>query len=168
MIMGRPYKAAACIVCQDVDGKFLLTRRERNMGSYPKAWVFPGGHIEIDEGLDEGGLRELYEETGVKVNVTRTPGTNQAIYSYGGHDVTVTPFYAFEATRKYDESDPQQPRPPHASHFVLFLKVRLPVKSTEVHLNLDPKEVEASAWVSEEQAKIILAKPSSQANEEIE
>ena len=24
------------------------------MGFFPSAWVFPGGHIEVDEGLDEG------------------------------------------------------------------------------------------------------------------
>ena len=35
------------------------------MGFFPSAWVFPGGHIEVDEGLDEGALREFFEETGV-------------------------------------------------------------------------------------------------------
>ena len=30
---------------------------------------FPGGHIEVDEGLDEGALREFHEETGVKVTL---------------------------------------------------------------------------------------------------
>lgn len=37
------------------------------MKFWPKAWVFPGGHIEVDEGLDEGALREVFEETGVDV-----------------------------------------------------------------------------------------------------
>ena len=62
---GRNYKAAGCIVCQDSEGRYLLTRRNRRMGFYPSAWVFPGGHLEVDEGLDEGALREFFEETGV-------------------------------------------------------------------------------------------------------
>lgn len=65
MTRGHNYKAAACVVCLDSEGKFLITRRERNMSFFPKAWVFPGGHLDADEGLDEGGLREFYEETGV-------------------------------------------------------------------------------------------------------
>lgn len=65
MEYGKDYNVAACLVCQDSDGRYLLTRREKNMRSFPKAWVFPGGHIEVDEGIDEGVLREFYEETGI-------------------------------------------------------------------------------------------------------
>ena len=44
------------------------------MKFWPSAWVFPGGHIEVDENLDEGALREFYEETGIKVSVTYQQG----------------------------------------------------------------------------------------------
>ena len=76
MHYGRNYKVAACVVCQDSQGKYFLTRRERNMGFFPKAWVFPGGHIDAGEGLDEGGLRELYEETGLEITVNRNRGNS--------------------------------------------------------------------------------------------
>lgn len=37
------------------------------MRTFPGVWVPPGGHIEPDETLLEGGLRELSEETGLKL-----------------------------------------------------------------------------------------------------
>ena len=40
------------------------------MGFFPKAWVFHGGHIEVDEGLDEGAIIEFHEETGIQVTIT--------------------------------------------------------------------------------------------------
>ena len=40
------------------------------MGSFPSAWVFPGGHLEVDEGLEEGSLREFFEEIGVEIKTT--------------------------------------------------------------------------------------------------
>jgi len=72
--IGRNYKVAGCVVCLDSEGRFFLTRRERNMSFFPKAWVFPGGHLEVNEGLDEGALREFYEESGIEIKVHRTVG----------------------------------------------------------------------------------------------
>lgn len=34
-----------------------------------KKWVQPGGHIELDETPEETALREVYEETGLKVQI---------------------------------------------------------------------------------------------------
>ena len=64
-VTGRNFKGAGCVVCQDSEGRYLITRRSSRMAFWPSAWVYPGGHIEVNEGLDEGSLRELYEETGV-------------------------------------------------------------------------------------------------------
>ena len=64
---GRNYKVAGCVVCEDSEGRYLISRRERRMKAWPKAWVFPGGHIEVDEALDEGSLRECYEEVGIEI-----------------------------------------------------------------------------------------------------
>ena len=51
---------------------------------WPSAWVFPGGHIEVDEGLDEGSLREFQEEVGIKVETNVTMGRNERTYTYKG------------------------------------------------------------------------------------
>jgi 8-oxo-dGTP pyrophosphatase MutT (NUDIX family) len=37
------------------------------MRTFPNVWVPPGGGIELDESLRETGLRELYEEAGLKL-----------------------------------------------------------------------------------------------------
>ena len=38
------------------------------MRTFPGVWVPPGGHIELNETLLEAGLRELREETGLKLD----------------------------------------------------------------------------------------------------
>ena len=67
------------------------------MAFWPCAWVFPGGHIEVNEGIDEGSLREFHEETGVKVTVTKIKDQPQRKYTYAGQEIQVQPFYAFES-----------------------------------------------------------------------
>ena len=74
---GRNYKVACCVVCEDSEGRLLLSRRNRRMGFFPSAWVFPGGHIEVDEGLDEGALREFHEEIGIEIQTRRTEGQEE-------------------------------------------------------------------------------------------
>ena len=32
---------------------------------FPNAWVFPGGHLDPFESLEQGAAREVFEETGV-------------------------------------------------------------------------------------------------------
>ena len=91
------------------------------MGSEPSAWVFPGGHIEVDEGLDEGSLRKFFEETGVKIETKRFEGSTERMYTYAGQDITVTPFYAFEA-----ES---------TAHLVIFLSVSSQLCALKCPLN---------------------------------
>lgn len=46
-------------------GHVLLIQR----GQFPQkgTWAIPGGHVDTDETIEEAGLREGYEETGIKV-----------------------------------------------------------------------------------------------------
>jgi 8-oxo-dGTP pyrophosphatase MutT (NUDIX family) len=57
----------------DSENKLLLTRRASRMHIFPKAWVLPGGHIELGETLEEGVIREILEETGVKIDAKVEP-----------------------------------------------------------------------------------------------
>ena len=146
----------------------MLTRRQRNMGFFPRAWVFPGGHLEVDEGLDECALREFFEETGVKVTVHKRRGSAERTYSHAGQRVAVTPFFAFESTTRYDARDPKKPGPPRTSHLIVFFKVRLAVPCSEIALLMQPSEVEACAWLNEEQCRQILAASPSVKDKELE
>jgi len=57
----------------DEDGKFLLTQRTDN-----GQWCLPGGAAESGETVAEACIREVFEETGLHVRVTRLVG----VYSH--------------------------------------------------------------------------------------
>lgn len=59
---GRHFTVAVFVVG---DGKVLL-HWHRKLGM----WLPPGGHIERDELPDEAAVREVFEETGLKVELT--------------------------------------------------------------------------------------------------
>ncbi|MFE4514259.1 NUDIX hydrolase [Kitasatospora sp. NPDC056783] len=51
------------------DGRVLAIRRADN-----GTWEPPGGVLELDEAIEDGVRREVYEETGIKVGVERLTG----------------------------------------------------------------------------------------------
>ena len=57
----------------DEQGRILLTRRADN-----GQWCLPGGRMESGESVAEACEREVFEETGLRVRVTRLVG----VYSY--------------------------------------------------------------------------------------
>lgn len=70
------------------EGKILLQKRS-DTGN----WGLPGGAIELGESLEDAAIREVYEETGLKVSVKKLLG----IYSH--------PKY----TKTYSNGDKNQP-----------------------------------------------------------
>ena len=50
---------------------FLIVKRNENDDLYPGAWEFPGGHLEENEELTDCLHRELLEETGMDIDVSR-------------------------------------------------------------------------------------------------
>ncbi|KAL3866451.1 hypothetical protein ACJMK2_043747 [Sinanodonta woodiana] len=64
----------AAVILQTSDGKVLLTRRANHLHTFPGIWVPPGGHVEENETFIDAGLRELYEETGVKISSSDIEG----------------------------------------------------------------------------------------------
>ena len=55
---------ASAFVINPLDKKILLVKHKK----YNK-WVQPGGHIEPDELPEEAAVREVYEETGIKIKL---------------------------------------------------------------------------------------------------
>ena len=51
------------------NGKYLFQKRKKD-SIYAGAYVLPGGHIEQNETIFEGAVRELYEELDIKVKET--------------------------------------------------------------------------------------------------
>lgn len=62
-------RAAASAVIVDERGRILLQRRSDN-----GRWGLPGGGVEIGESLASAAVREVREETGLDVEVTRLIG----------------------------------------------------------------------------------------------
>jgi 8-oxo-dGTP pyrophosphatase MutT (NUDIX family) len=72
--VGRARLAAVALVVDPEactgGGAVLLTRRPRSMRSFPGAWVLPGGGVDSsDAGVSAAAVRELKEETGLRIIV---------------------------------------------------------------------------------------------------
>ncbi len=47
--------------------KVLMFKRSKDSSMFPSYWIGPGGHVDSDEDFLKAAVREVYEETGVKV-----------------------------------------------------------------------------------------------------
>ena len=65
------------------DGRILVTRRSINPGK--GLWTFPGGFVDFGESVTDAAMRETFEETGLKVELT---GLHN-VYSYPGAPVII-------------------------------------------------------------------------------
>ena len=69
----RPAVTADCIVMtRDDDPKVLLI--ERGHEPFKGCWAFPGGFMNMDETTEQCAIRELEEETGLKVTEIKQIG----------------------------------------------------------------------------------------------
>ncbi|XP_074930989.1 m7GpppN-mRNA hydrolase NUDT17 isoform X2 [Phalacrocorax aristotelis] len=66
-LRGRGVVAGVAVLLRASTGRILLTRRTSTLRVFPNAWVPPGGHVEPGEELLATGLRELEEETGLRL-----------------------------------------------------------------------------------------------------
>ena len=62
-----PFGNSALIVSKNKPGQFLAVCRREN----PELVCFPGGKLEDGESSVEGMVREVYEETGLKVDAAK-------------------------------------------------------------------------------------------------
>jgi ADP-ribose pyrophosphatase YjhB (NUDIX family) len=77
----NPKVVAGTILEQD--GRILLTRRAINPGR--GLWTFPGGFVDFGETATDAALRETFEETGLRAELTGLLG----VYSYPGAPVII-------------------------------------------------------------------------------
>ena len=83
-----PKVAAICIVARK--GKVLMIRRATELGY--GLWGLPGGYVDRGEVVEEAAAREVWEETGLIVEVDRLVG----LFSQIGNPVIVAAFAATE------------------------------------------------------------------------
>lgn len=87
-----PKVAAASIV--EREGKVLMIRRANQPGY--GLWSIPGGFVDRGEVVEEAAAREVWEETGLEVQIRQLVG----LFSENGHPVVVAVFSAQEVGGK--------------------------------------------------------------------
>lgn len=68
----------AVIFAEEKEGLYVLVIKRKNE-PYQGQWALPGGFLEEDELLETGCLRELQEETGLKLEKVERVGVYDAI-----------------------------------------------------------------------------------------
>ncbi len=58
--------------------KFLMGKRKNSHGD--GTWTVPGGHLEFGEKVEAGTAREVFEETGLRVNNLKILGVTSDIF----------------------------------------------------------------------------------------
>lgn len=93
--MDKPQKVILTCMCQVSNGDDILVEHKVN-SSYTGV-TFPGGHIEEGESLTNAIVREVYEETGLKIknpvmcgiyDWIKEDGTRYFVFLYHANDFT--------------------------------------------------------------------------------
>ena len=72
---GRDYVGVGVgVMIRNAKGEMLLGLRTKNCRNEAGKWSAPGGGVEFGETLAEAGKREVLEEFGIEVEVTRLIG----------------------------------------------------------------------------------------------
>lgn len=79
----RPKVGVAVIVINDK--KVLIGKRKVRLGK--NEWAFPGGHLELNEALEDCVKREVFEEAGIAVNNIKFLTFTNDIYKKGNADL---------------------------------------------------------------------------------
>lgn len=82
--MMTPHLHVACALIEQ-DGLVLAAQRGATM-SLPLLWEFPGGKLEAGETPEQALIREVHEELGISVTITKALASTSHIYP----DFTVT------------------------------------------------------------------------------
>ncbi|XP_004582172.2 nucleoside diphosphate-linked moiety X motif 17 isoform X1 [Ochotona princeps] len=136
----RGVDLGVAIILQSSDQTVLLTRRTRTLRTSPNLWVPPGGHVEADEELLEGGLRELQEETGLQL-----PQGQFSWVPLGLWESAYPPRLSWGF--------------PRAHHVVLYLLVVSQESQLQLQARIqpNPSEVSAFTWLGPDVAAAVAA-----------
>ncbi|NWX11066.1 NUD17 protein, partial [Caloenas nicobarica] len=119
--------AGVAVLLRASTGHILLTRRARSLSTFPNVWVPPGGHVEPGEELLDVGLRELQEETGLRLGA----GT-----------------FSWRVLGLWESMYPPAPSqgPPRRHHIVTYLLLLSAESHRWLEARMRPSESEVSAY----------------------
>ncbi len=65
------------VLLTDSEGKVLILKRSTNSRTNPEKWELPGGKVDQGESFDHALLREVYEETKLKITLEHVVGVSE-------------------------------------------------------------------------------------------
>ncbi len=89
-------RQAGRIFVLDQQQRVLLMHERRDIGSDRSHWITPGGGVEAGESLAQAAMREVYEETGLRVELDAAaqPMYQERVrFNFTGRDIDQTNFY---------------------------------------------------------------------------
>ncbi|XP_072500727.1 nucleoside diphosphate-linked moiety X motif 17 [Notamacropus eugenii] len=136
----RGVDLGVAVLLQSRDHTVLLTRRTSSMHTAPNLWVPPGGHVELDEELLDGGLRELWEETGLQL-----PQDQYSWFPLGLWESAYPPMLSQGHPRYH--------------HIVLYVLVTSQETEQQLQERIqpNPEEVSAYAWLKPDVLEAVAA-----------
>lgn len=74
----KPFALSVKSLIRDADGKFLTIRRSMQSKHNGGKWDLPGGKVDAGEDVAAALTREVQEETGLSIRITRLAGACQS------------------------------------------------------------------------------------------
>ena len=125
---------AVAVILESSDTKVLITRRPPHMRTFPNVWVPPGGGSEDSETIQETGLREVLEETGLDLKPMMILNEPLCLW-----ESVYPPLLAKGQPKRHT--------------LVIYLHVLVSKNSQDLieEINLDPQETNACAFLNLDQ-----------------
>ena len=76
-MINHVYGLAVRVLLADEGGKVLILKRSTDCKTNPGKWELPGGKVNQDESFDHALLREVYEETNLKIELDHVVGASE-------------------------------------------------------------------------------------------
>ncbi len=135
---GRLQVIPSVFVAAIKDGDVLLLRRH-NTGWIDGSFDLPAGHLEDQEKLRDGAIRELKEETGLVAN----PKDLFLIHVYQNHHNPKLPHYGYIFATKKWQGEPKITEPHKCNEMGFFPLAKLP-KETAPYIKAALKDLNST------------------------
>ncbi len=76
-MINHVYGLAVRALISDDNGKILIIKRSTDSKTNPGKWELPGGKVDQGESFDQALLREVYEETNLKISLDHVVGASE-------------------------------------------------------------------------------------------
>lgn len=76
-MINHVYGLAVRVLLTDQDGKVLILKRSTESKTNPGKWELPGGKVNQEESFDQALIREVYEETNLKISLEHVIGASE-------------------------------------------------------------------------------------------